>query len=293
MTNTDRQAGQWQRIRYTPFLIFLLGGVSGSALNLALSSLLFYYFSLNPYFSFICGTLANEFFHHLYYHVVFVNQEIRMKTAFPLQMFLYLCVALGGAAPLHLFMSIFHIGFFWSVLLSITVLAFINVVFIRISHFSSSELADVHYREMDGNYYQEQTDNTKVSRFRAWYHSSRYGKLTAFVEKYYQPGCRIADLGCGNCLWNIHRLPVTGVDVNERMLAWSKSRHYLTDYLVASDLSRTGLPSRAFDIVVMSEVLEHLLNIPKIPHLRAGLSIIPSTARKINGAQVMALRLPT
>jgi len=36
MTNSDRQAGQQrQRIRYTPFLIFLLGGVSGSALNLA------------------------------------------------------------------------------------------------------------------------------------------------------------------------------------------------------------------------------------------------------------------
>ncbi len=42
MTNTDRQSGQqWQRIRYTPFLIFLLGGISGSALNLALTSLIY------------------------------------------------------------------------------------------------------------------------------------------------------------------------------------------------------------------------------------------------------------
>ncbi len=37
MTNTDGQSQR--RIRYSPVLIFLLGGISGSALNLALTSL--------------------------------------------------------------------------------------------------------------------------------------------------------------------------------------------------------------------------------------------------------------
>ncbi len=262
MTNTDRQLRQ--RIRYSPFLIFLLGGISGSALNLALTSLLFYFFSLNPYLSFICGTLANELFHHLYYHVVFVNQEIRMKTALLFQMFLYLFVALGGAALLSFFMITMNVDFVWAVMLSIAVLSLINVIFIRISHFSSSELAAVHYREMEGNYYQEQTDDKKVSRFRAWYHASRYSKLTAFIDKYYQPGCRIADLGCGNCLWNTHRLPVTGVDINERMLKWSLKNNYLADYRVTADLSQTGLPADSFDIIVMSETLEHLSNLPEV-----------------------------
>ena len=41
MTNTDGQPQS--RIRYSPVLIFLLGGISGSALNLALMSLLYYF----------------------------------------------------------------------------------------------------------------------------------------------------------------------------------------------------------------------------------------------------------
>jgi len=117
---------------------------------------------------------------------------------------------------------------------------------------------------MDGNYYQDQADDSKVSSFRAWYHASRYRKLTDFIGRYYQPCYRIADLGCGNCLWNTNHLPVTGVDINERMLKWSKSNQYLADFRVTTDLSQTGLPSRHFDMVVMSETLEHLLNYSEV-----------------------------
>ncbi len=259
---TDRT--RMERLRYSSTLIFLLGGVSGSAVNLLLSSLLFYVLELNAYISFFCGTLGNELFHHVYYHVVFVNREIRLKTALPLQLLLYGCVALGSAVLLHLFMAKLNTPFVWAVLITIALLSIINILFIRISTFGSSELADIHYREMDGQFYQDQTDTTQVNRFRAWYHASRYRKLTDFIGRYGHPGCRIADLGCGNCLWNSDRLPVTGVDINERMLEWSKRNRYLADYRVTHDLSQTGLPSQHFDRVVMSETLEHLLNLPAV-----------------------------
>jgi len=255
---------QTKRLLYSPFLIFLLAGVSGSIVNVLVSSLLFYSLTFNPFLSFFCGTLGNELFHHVFYYIVFVNREIRIKTALPLQFFLYFSVAFGAALLLSFFMVMLNITFIWSVLLSIIILSIINILFIRISTFSSSELAEIQYRAMNGDYYQHQTDDTKVSSFRSWYHASRFRKLTDFIAKYYQPGHRIADLGCGNCLWNSNHLPVTGVDINERMLKWSNENGYLSDFFVTPDLSQTGLPSRSFDIVIMSETLEHLLNLPDV-----------------------------
>src|SRR5208337_5003696 len=98
----------------------------------------------------------------------------------------------------------------------------LSVLVIRVSTFSTAELAEVNYRALDEDFYDEQTDPTKVSRFRAWYHRSRYERLGQFVAEHYRPGtepaARIADLGCGNCWWNTFGAHVTGVDINERML---------------------------------------------------------------------------
>lgn len=69
----------------------------------------------------------------------------------------------------------------------------------------------------------------------------------------------VADLGCGNCLWNKQKVPVTGVDVNLSMLNWAQSNGYIADFRISDDLSNTGLPDKHFDIVVMSETIEHLL----------------------------------
>jgi ubiquinone/menaquinone biosynthesis C-methylase UbiE len=103
------------------------------------------------------------------------------------------------------------------------------------------------------------TDETKVSKFRAWYHSSRYVKLTRFIMSHYKSGMNVADLGCGNCHWNTEHIPVNGVDINEKMLKWAQQNKRLTSYTVSSDLAKTGLPTHSQDIVIISEVLEHLV----------------------------------
>jgi SAM-dependent methyltransferase len=247
------------RLRYSAVFVFLFGGVLGSGINFAVTLALYFYAGLNPWASFFLGTLSNELFHHIYYHVVYVNQEIRLRTTLPLQLSLYIIVAAAAAGCLWV---VGHfMGFVGAVVISLVILAVLNTVINRISTFSSSELAMVEYAGMGETFYDDQTDPKKVNWFRAWFHRSRYRRLTEFADAYYKPGMKIADLGCGNCWWNIRGYPVVGVDVNENMLRWAKQHGRLAEYHISGDLSQTGLPDKSVDIVIMSETLEHLLNL--------------------------------
>ena len=213
-----------QKLSYSFILIFLLGGALGSIINLIVTIYFCFIFKLNPFLSFFLGTLSNELVNHAYYHIVFTNREIRLKTALYIQLFLYLCVAVAGLLILWFFFLFLKIEFIPSILLSIIILSLLSVFFIKISAFSSAELAHVEYTEIKESYYEDLTDVKKVSRFRSWYHSSRFQKLANLVEKHYQSNIKIADLGCGNCLWNKKHIPVTGVDINEKMLQWAQKK---------------------------------------------------------------------
>lgn len=249
------------RLRYPALYIYLLGGLLGSGVNFGVTLGLYFLFHLNAGCSFFFGTLTNELLHHVYYHVVYVNQEIRLRTPIALQMVLYLLVAAGAGGLLWLVMRASGLAFTPSVLVALVILAVTNTVINRVSTFSSATLAMVEYQEMSETFYDDQTDPKKVNWFRAWFHRSRYQRLTAFVGACYKPGMAIADLGCGNCWWNSNGYPVVGVDVNENMLRWARRNNRLFDYRITNDLSQTGLADGSMDLVVMSETLEHLLNL--------------------------------
>ncbi len=249
-----------QRLRHPAVLVYLLGGILGSGLNVAVSLLLRTRMGINPYAAFFAGTLANQLFHFIYYHFVHVNQEIKLRNSLPVLLLMYVCVALFSLAPLWCGQNVLGLGFVGSVLASIAFLAILNTLLIRVSTFSSAQLAEIEYREMGETFYDDQTDPAKVGRIRAWFHNARYQELTRWVAQRYRPGMAIADLGCGNCWWNPDRLPVTGVDINEKMLSWAKRNGRLSDYRVCTDLSHTGLAAGSLDLVIMSETLEHLLN---------------------------------
>jgi SAM-dependent methyltransferase len=247
------------RLRYPALYVFLLGGFIGSGLNLLVTMALCRF--MNPLAAFFFGTLVNEGFHHIYYHVVYVNQEIKLRTPLAIQLSLYLIVAAGAAALLWCVLRIGHPPLLLAVLISLVILAALNTVINRISTFSSSTLAMVEYQSMGETFYDDQTDPKKVNWFRAWFHRSRYQRLTQFVDRYYRPGLTIADAGCGNCWWNVSGYPVIGIDVNENMLRWAKQHNRLADYHITADLSKTGFPDQSFDLFIMSETLEHLLNL--------------------------------
>lgn len=248
------------RIRHPAILVYLLGGVLGSGLNIAVSMLLHLRIGINPYSAFFVGTLSNQLFHYVYYHMVHINQEIKLRNSLPVLFTMYLCVAFFALAPLWCFQNLLDLGFVGSVAASIAFLAVVNTLLVRVSTFSSASLAEVEYREMGETFYDDQTDVEKVGRIRAWFHRGRYDELTRWVTEQYRPGMTVADLGCGNCWWNRDRLPVLGVDINEKMISWAKRNGRLSDYRVCTDLSKTGLPDRSLDFVIMSETLEHLLN---------------------------------
>jgi ubiquinone/menaquinone biosynthesis C-methylase UbiE len=252
-----------ERLQYSPLYILVFGGLSGSLINFLATIFLHNFLKWDGFLSFFLGTLFNQLYHHIYYHIVFANRDIKIKTDFYIQFLLYNCVALGSILILWFFTVYLRLTFTVSVMLSIGCLSLLSVLIIRISHISSHELANVEYREMNDSYYNDQMDITKVSRFRAWYHSSRFVQLHRLVKTHYKSGTLIADLGCGNCLWNTDGLNVVGVDVNERMLRWASLNGRLSDYYVTDNLAYTNLPSKKFDIVVMSETLEHISNIPE------------------------------
>lgn len=254
-----------RRIHYSAPLVFGLGGVVGSALGLGIAVLMHYLMrQRHPLFSYAVGTLINQLFHHVYYHVVFVNQEIRLRTPLWMQLLLYLAVAVLSMVPLSMLMDDVGMTFLPAIVCSTALLSLVNIVLIRVSTFSSASLAEVAYAHVDEDFYDAQADAHQVGWFRAWYHNSRHEHLARFVEAHYRHGMRIADLGCGNCRWNEIHLPVVGVDINEKMLAWAQRKGRLIDYRVCPGLVGTGLSDGHFDLVVLSETLEHLLNYEQV-----------------------------
>jgi SAM-dependent methyltransferase len=98
-----------------------------------------------------------------------------------------------------------------------------------------------------------------------YYHENRYAKIRSFLAGRLGKGARILDIGCGSSNWNTDRLPVTGLDQNRDMLGYGMERGFIRKP-IEWDLMKTPLPLKdgSFDIIVMSEVLEHLENPGKI-----------------------------
>lgn len=249
------------RLRFSTLSIFLLGGIVGTGINALVVALVRMELGWHTAIAFFSGTMANLLFHHVYYHLIFVNREIRLRTPLWLQLGLYCLIASGAAAAGWLLCDLVGLSLGLTMAALLGAMAATNALVNRISTFSSVSPAHVEYESMGESFYVDQTSTEKVNAIRAWFHRSRFQRLHDFVAEHYKPGMVVADLGCGNCLWNKDRLPVTGVDMNANMLGWAQNNGYLSDYRVSKDLALSGLSKRSFDLVVMSETLEHLLNL--------------------------------
>jgi 2-polyprenyl-3-methyl-5-hydroxy-6-metoxy-1,4-benzoquinol methylase/putative flippase GtrA len=254
------------RLRHPIWLIVLFGGVCGAAINLSLTLLLHETIVPSPFVAFFIGTLANQLFHFVYYRLALYQIRYR-DTRRPIARAMhYLVIGLIAVGILYLVQRVFgpQLRLRWAILIAIAILSLLNLLLVRISTFASAQIAMIEYTEMHESFYAEQLDTTRVNAIRAWFHRSRFDRLREFVVQHYKPGMQIADLGCGNCMWNTVGLPVTGVDVNRQMMEWAKQHNHLIDYRVQGNLASTMLPDKTFDIVIMSETLEHLLNLDEV-----------------------------
>lgn len=121
----------------------------------------------------------------------------------------------------------------------------------------------VGYKDLSGEFYDDQTDPSKVGKLRAWHHTSRYKNLNKLVHKYYKKGDVLVDLACGSGVWNIDKLPVIGVDINEEMLKFGKEKGLLKEIHVG-DIEKIPLKKDFADLVIMTEIFEHVENLPKV-----------------------------
>lgn len=125
------------------------------------------------------------------------------------------------------------------------------------SHTSSDASSPVEYRDFDADFHEEMINSPNP--LRRWFHRSKNALVLKTVKNWATENAYIVDLGCGTVNWNTQRLSVVGVDLNFSMLSKAKQEGRLSDFRVAS-VQKTGLPDNSVDLVVISEVLEHLLD---------------------------------
>ena len=117
-------------------------------------------------------------------------------------------------------------------------------------------MSELHiYQHTNERFYYEQLRS--INLLRRWFHSNRYRTINSFVKSFYTPGIKIIDIGAGSCEWNEDRLPVFGIDCNEQLLSYGKSKGRLIDYK-AADIFSHKFADKAFSIVVATEILEHI-----------------------------------
>jgi len=111
------------------------------------------------------------------------------------------------------------------------------------------------YKNIAGDFYDTQAGS--FNPLRKWFHVNRYRIVNNLVKSKFKTGMKILDVGCGSCNWNMQKLDVYGIDLNENLLKLAKDKKRLSDYKVA-DLYDAAIPNESFDIVVASEVIEHI-----------------------------------
>lgn len=116
----------------------------------------------------------------------------------------------------------------------------------------------IDYSEMNKDFYKDVASSKNP--IRSWFHNSRHLLTKKLVDKYYKDGMVIADLGCGNVLWNTDLLPVTGVDVNEDFLNFNLKNKTINKKII-SPLKKITMDDETCDIIIITEILEHLENL--------------------------------
>jgi 2-polyprenyl-3-methyl-5-hydroxy-6-metoxy-1,4-benzoquinol methylase len=92
---------------------------------------------------------------------------------------------------------------------------------------------------------------------RSWFHKKRIKILKTLVYAYYSQDKLLVDLGCASCVWNVDKLPVIGVDINGDSMKYATKEGRLKKYQIR-DIRSTDFANNSIDIIVCSEVLEHI-----------------------------------
>lgn len=104
------------------------------------------------------------------------------------------------------------------------------------------------------DFYERQAESRNPVR--RWFHQHRHELVRQLVLRYFHGGY-IMDIGCGNCVWNTHKLPVIGVDGNAEALSIALKAGRLHKAIQA-DVTQFEVVPGSINLIVISEVLEHI-----------------------------------
>jgi SAM-dependent methyltransferase len=105
--------------------------------------------------------------------------------------------------------------------------------------------------------------DTSAADFAAvWHAQPAPADLHALVRRFFRPGGRTADIGCGSgreVAWlNANGFPATGFDPSAGLLAQARALYPALTFVPASLPGLDGIPDASFDNVLCETVLMHL-----------------------------------
>jgi ubiquinone/menaquinone biosynthesis C-methylase UbiE len=122
-------------------------------------------------------------------------------------------------------------------------------------HRERKDKENIGYLDLPDDFYDIQTKS--LNPLRSWFHSKRQEIVQSLVLREYKDRDVVVDLACGNCVWNAQKIPVVGVDINKKLMDHAIAQGRLSKAVVC-DIREIKLPKNYADIVVATEVLEHL-----------------------------------
>jgi 2-polyprenyl-3-methyl-5-hydroxy-6-metoxy-1,4-benzoquinol methylase len=242
--------------------LYLSAGAWGASINFLSTVLCARTYEVDYYLALLLGTVLNGVFNFWFcytFHLKDAQEGHQVEVSIPSAVAIHGCLYALGVGELMILSSWTTLPIEINVALVIASFSIISLFVGRIWVFVSPFSSAAAYEELDEDFYDSSKQADQVGWFRAWYHSGRFRETSRLVEELYKEGDVIYDFGCGGSEWNQRHLPVHGVDVNEKLLQHGIRAKQLSSYSVAP-ISESGLPADSADILVLTEVLEHMVS---------------------------------
>lgn len=90
-------------------------------------------------------------------------------------------------------------------------------------------------------------------------HRKRFDTINNLVKKYSFKNDEILDMCCGLCEWNINKIKIKGLDINEKALEIAQKSGRIRE-IILTDALKNNLKDNSFNMIVSSQALEHIEN---------------------------------
>ncbi len=240
-----------------------MGGGIGLLINFQITSLLVG-LSFKFLIAYIIGTLFNITFNFLYHWIITFGIPIQTRKSFAKFTILSVIAWSLNIMITTLIVNNFSISTEIVIFFAVSLMSIGNYFISSTFIFSSTidpELIDFEkvYSSVSIDFYDIQ--QTTQNPIRSWFHTNRQKIIREQVSELSQDYSNpvIVDLGCGNCSWNIDDINVIGVDFNKYLLDYAHDQGRIREKIIAPT-HETGISSDSVDIVIISEVIEHLID---------------------------------